>query len=504
MKIAAGRGVLGLSIATMIALAAVAFPTSAFADDAVGSDEVAVAAGEPASADPSADPAVEAPEAPEPAEPVGAVEPGDSAEPAGPAAPVSDASEPVAEAPIEESAPPAVVVVDAESTTTDEVFADDAAVPTVTLFDDAPEVAAAPAPGDPCYPAVCITNGTVLLAVNPTGELNTSDATGSAAGPGDAGLGYLPTNNDSTSPGCLCEGWGVADPTSRVWGGANLAEEGAGGTNLVLESFDWTDAMATSVVLVTDDEDQPYFRVTHEYIPSAETPNLYQVNVTIENLSGQPIATVQYRRVMDWDVEPTAFSEFVTIDRGSASALTYVSDDGFASSNPLSGPSSILGEGNMTDSGPSDHGALFDFSFGGLDVGGTISFVIFYGAAADQAGAEAALAAVGAEAYSFGQTADDPEGGSPNTFIFAFGKVGGSAIFAASAATPLAPPVVEAPTPVTAVVAEADSVESALAVTGIDAGWSAPSGFVLAGAGLLAGGLLLLALRRRVAQSTRP
>lgn len=115
--------------------------------------------------------------------------------------------------------------------------------------------------------------------------------------------------------------------------------------------------------------------------------------MTIENLSGATIATVQYRRVMDWDVEPTAFSEYVTIQRGTASAITYTSDDGFASSNPLSGPSSILFEGEAVDSGPADHGALFDFAFGPLAAGGSLSFVIFYGAAPTETAAVEAPAA---------------------------------------------------------------------------------------------------------------
>ena len=400
---------------------------------------------------------------------------------------------PAVSAPVDEAAPPAVdppaapdvVVVDADDTSVAEVLAESPEVPTVTVFADtdtaadAPVVAAAPVPGDACYPAVCIDNGTILLAVNPTGELNTSDATGSPAGPGDAGLAYLPTGNDSTSPGCLCEGWGVADPASGVWGGANIAREGPGGHNLAVDSFTYTGSTATSVVTVADDEGAPYFRVTHEYVPAAGTPDLYQVNVTIENLTGDTIATVQYRRVMDWDVEPTAFDEFVTIDRGTASAITFTSDDGFASSNPLTGPSSILFTGNAVDSGPADHGALFDFAFGPLTAGGSLSFVIFYGGAADQASAEAALAAVGAEAYSFGQTSTDPATGTPNTFVFAFGKVGGAPIFTPPTAAESVPPAAVPPV-ARAVPAVADVAAPAhLAVTG---GSSATVGIALGAA----------------------
>lgn len=397
-----------------------------------------------------------------------------------------------------------MVVVDADETTAKDVLAESPEEPTVTLFaaEDA-EVApaATPAPGDPCFPAVCIDNGTILLAVNPTGELNTPDGAGSAAGPGDAGLEYLPTGNDSTSPGCLCEGWGVGDPASGVWGGANVNDDGSGGYNLTLESFTHTASTATSVVTIADGEGAPVFRVTHEYVPAPETPNLYQVNVTIENLSGETIATVQYRRVMDWDVEPTAFDEYVTIDRGTASAITYTSDDGFASSNPLSGPSSILFEGNAVDSGPDDHGALFDFSFGSLAPGGKLSFIIFYGAAGDEAGAQAALAAVGAEAYSFGQSSRDPATGTPNTFIFAFGKVGGAPIFARPVAVPVPVPAEAAPAapaaqPVAVVAAPAKPVAARLAVTG---GSADTIGVALGGAllALLLGGGAVIAARAR-------
>ena len=65
-----------------------------------------------------------------------------------------------------------------------------------------------------CFPAACISNGSVLLAVNPEGYLGVADGTGSAAGPGGAGLHFSPTGNDSLTAGCLCEGWGVADATT--------------------------------------------------------------------------------------------------------------------------------------------------------------------------------------------------------------------------------------------------------------------------------------------------
>ena len=42
-------------------------------------------------------------------------------------------------------------------------------------------------------------------------------------------------------------------------------------------------------------------RVTHDYHPSAN-PNLYEVTVTVENISAVPV-DLRYRRVMDWDID---------------------------------------------------------------------------------------------------------------------------------------------------------------------------------------------------------
>lgn len=55
---------------------------------------------------------------------------------------------------------------------------------------------------EPCPPARCIDNGTILLAVHPEGHLNVPDGAGSLAGTGPAGLTFLPTGNEATAPGC--------------------------------------------------------------------------------------------------------------------------------------------------------------------------------------------------------------------------------------------------------------------------------------------------------------
>jgi hypothetical protein len=265
-----------------------------------------------------------------------------------------------------------------------------------------------------------ISNGTVELGVNDEGDLNFG-----SGGP-VVGIRYLPTGNEAISPGCLCEGWGAAatNGTVNVAGGANRDDGGPFG--LSLNSFASDGTNATSVVTIGGAT--PVLRVTHFYHPSASS-NLYQVDVTIENISLQPV-TALYRRVMDWDVQPTAFSEYVTIVRGTASDIVFTSDDGFAPANPLAAPTSIQFTGEAVDSGPADHGALFDFNFGTLPAGASKRFRIFYGAAGSEADATTALAVVGAEAFSFGQPSGTggPDFGVPNTFLFAFSGIGGAPV----------------------------------------------------------------------------
>lgn len=266
-----------------------------------------------------------------------------------------------------------------------------------------------------------VDNDTVQLGIRPEGHLNVPGGNISSSGTTAVGLRYLPTNADGTAAGCYCEGWGVADATTRVSGSANGA---FGITNLTPVGFTSDDSSAVSVVDIGST-----FRVTHDYRPSSRTPNLYEVVVTIENTSDAPVDTL-YRRVMDWDVEPTAQREYVTIDGGTSSDLLFSSNDGFASSNPLAGRTDLGNTGSFTDAGPKDHGALFDFGLGELSPGESKKFRIFYGAAGTESEANTALSAVGAEVFSLGQpgTTDGSTLGKPNTFIFAFSGVDGEPI----------------------------------------------------------------------------
>ena len=265
-------------------------------------------------------------------------------------------------------------------------------------------------------------SGNIGLGVNEEGHLNLFGGPGippSAAGTAAYGLRDLRTGFEATAPGCLCEGWGISNGING-W----TASVDTGGVSVALVSFVSGANAATSVSNAGG-----IFEVTHAFQPSA-SPDLMEVVVTITNISGAPVANTLYRRGMDWDIEPTAFSEYVTIGgTAAATAVIKATDNGFCSVNPLNFCGSIVagGIGDFVDLGPADHGANFDFNFGALGSGESVSFSIFYGASLSEVGAFNALNAVGAEVYSLGQSVDDPAGVRPGyaTFIFGFKGVGG-------------------------------------------------------------------------------
>ena len=311
-------------------------------------------------------------------------------------------------------------------------------------------MAAGPATG------AVISTGNVQIGVNNTGDLNFNGV----------GIVFTPSGFDGIAPGCPCEGWGAGDETSAVSG---YAGQSAGISDVEVESFSATGDSATSVTLIPDATD-PIMRVTHDYGPSSSS-NLFEAVVTIENLSTES-QVPRYRRAMDWDIPPTTFDEAVTIQGTEGSpTVVFASDDGFATPDPFAGESWINFIGDTTQNvdtvldpggdGPdSDHGALFDFRFDPLAAGESLEFSIFYGAASSTELADLTLAAIGAQVYSYGQPSDDAglADGTPNTFIFAFGGVGGDAQFDA--------PLTLTPTAATNLLGEEHTVTANLTVSG--------------------------------------
>ena len=282
-----------------------------------------------------------------------------------------------------------------------------------------------------------ISNGTVQLGIRPTGNLIVPGTVPSSGeGVTEVGLRYVPTNADAISPGCFCEGWGVADATSSTSGWANESTGHSG--NLVVESFTWNqlgNPGATSVVRVADT-----FRIHHIYSPVAETDNLFEVLVAIDNIS-EATVDLRYRRLVDLDVEPTAFDEFLTVTApgGFPASVNAVTDDPFGGPDPLSAVTNQGHSGQFTDAGPDDNGVLLNLWLGQLDPGQTRYFRLYFGAAESEANAMAAASSVGAEVIAISEpsTVDGPTLGIPNTFIFAFQESGAG--FAAGSASPDGP-----------------------------------------------------------------
>jgi hypothetical protein len=288
--------------------------------------------------------------------------------------------------------------------------------------------------------AVTITNDTVTLGVNPQGDLNDVGAV--------LGLTYNDTGNDGSIEGSPAEGWGTgADGPLRFQGRANEQAGNDGYAVPVTFTSNATDAV--SVVDILRDG-VAALRLTQDFHPAPATPHLYEITTTLENLTDGPLTDVRYERVMDWEVEPTATDEFVTINRGPAppADLIYSDDNGFGDSFPFSDRDAATENGpidegtvdlDYVDRGPDDHGARVTFGFGDLAAGESRRFFLYYGAAGDEAGANAAVSAAALELFSYGQPdvpdgddedtlADGPEQGKPNTFISGFRAVGGSAV----------------------------------------------------------------------------
>ncbi len=291
--------------------------------------------------------------------------------------------------------------------------------------------------------------GTLVMGINDNGSLNFGSgvttnggsdiaADGSGGGAGSAGIGFKFADGsfrDATSPGCLCEGWGVS-VNGTTSGYANVTTDG-GGHNLSYGPLVTTASTATATTSLIS---MPGLTVTQAYQPATNASSaLYRDHVTITNLTGAAVTDLKYVRVMDWDVPPTEFNEYVTIKGAVTTTLLEESgDNGFNTADPLGGYSDRFGlchNIDCTDAGALDHGAYFRFNFGSLADAAVYEFDIFYGAAATERDAIAAIAAEGLELYSLGQSSGgDGSGGSswisgaPATYIFGFKGVGGTII----------------------------------------------------------------------------
>jgi len=283
---------------------------------------------------------------------------------------------------------------------------------------------------------VVVTAPDVSVGVHDYARLGVPGPTSCETGTAAVGVRSVASGCEGLA-GCACNGWGVAyDNAVSGWCHDSVACPG-GSLSLI----------STGAVVETQTGD---LMVTHDFHPATASGRLVEATVTLENTGAALLSDVKYRRVLDWDSEPGAYSEYVTIDGAMPvpGALERSSTNGFASPDPLSSftgtydplvkPCTPPAGGTIyegppagayfTDQGPCDQGTLFQFDFGDFAPGAVRSFRIYFGAAFDEADATVAVNAVDAEVWAFiqcdastlaGYTCD-PAMGTPVTYVFAF------------------------------------------------------------------------------------
>ena len=198
----------------------------------------------------------------------------------------------------------------------------------------------------------------IMLGVNPYGNLNTPDGSGKAANntlnqakdskgntlqyvnSGSVGISYywpgaqrrnpstgaLMTDTyyplgwyDSTSQGNKWESWGagaIDNRNQKAWASisAHIGQSKAtASTTMTVKSFTVDATSVKSTVWINDTSGLPMLEVTHLFGPTAgaTNKNLFQGLVTITNISGGTLTDVRYRRNMDWDVLENVFTPSV-------------------------------------------------------------------------------------------------------------------------------------------------------------------------------------------------
>ena len=303
------------------------------------------------------------------------------------------------------------------------------------------------------------TDQKIAIGVFPQGHLNVGSPLNITSNASATGLAYkFPDGNwkDATSPGCLCEGWSAGATSSRdgrqYHGDASVHNGGI--QNITVKSFIVDPTSIESVVTIKNDSagrDRPgqdMLEVKHVYSPSKlATDELFEVNVTLTNVSGNTLSTVRYNRTMDWDIPPTEFREVVTIVGAEESARSPTKPRVYASGNNgfrdpnVFGPKRTGWSGysywphtgvnkNGHRMGPQDHGFSATFEFDDLLCGESHNFKTYYGAAATRELMIAAFAKEGVPLYSIGESR------SRTGVVFGFGFKGVSG-------TPLAPTLPE-------------------------------------------------------------
>ena len=323
------------------------------------------------------------------------------------------------------------------------------------------------------------TNKKIAIGVHPEGHLNvggTLDIVENGTATGIASNLFSDGKwRDATSPGCHCEGWGAGaiNPNNGrlIIGSASVHNGGI--RNVHVKNFVVDETSAESLVTIKTGGYWPYYapindllEVKHVYSPAKlASEELFEVNVTMTNVTGGTLKRVRYSRSMDWDISPSEFNEVVSIVGVEESARSGVKprvyaagNNGFRTPNPFmskragytyryraspfggwgggSGGSRFIPEyskppvssinKNMDRVGPADHGFTVTFEFDDLACGEAHHFKIYYGAAASRELLIAAFEKEGVPLYSIGENS----GRTGTAYGFGFKGVSGTALTA--------------------------------------------------------------------------
>ena len=276
---------------------------------------------------------------------------------------------------------------------------------------------------------------TIMLGVDPAGNLNTANNAGSAAtnslnqtkdsrggnitgaNAGSVGISYywsgaqkkdskgvLVANTyypqgwyDSTSQGSKWDYWAAGAYDNRnqqAW--ASISQQIGQGTataatTMTVKSFTVDATSVKSTVWINDTSGLPMLEVTHLYGPTAGATNktLFQGLVTITNISGGTLRDVRYRRNMDWDVisNMTDASVDAVGVRSSYLGTNYPKiwsycDNG-GEDNKHANPFAAcvpVNSGSLNQDSTGLHGQIgssFDFQFGDLACNESATFYIY-------------------------------------------------------------------------------------------------------------------------------
>lgn len=326
---------------------------------------------------------------------------------------------------------------------------------------------------------------TIMLGINPAGNLNTPDNSGTAAtnslnqakdsrggtlqyvNSGSVGISYywagakkVGTQStyypqgwyDSTSQGNKWESWSAGALDNRnqqAW--ASISAHGPVGqgsatplSTMTVKSFTVDATSVKSTVWINDTSGLPMLEVTHLYGPTVGATNktLFQGLVTITNISGGTLKDVRYRRNMDWDVLENVMSPLVDAVGISSSyngtnypkIWSYCDNGGednidanpFTACRPYNSNTLNKDYTGLNGQGYSSAGtgSSFDFQFGDLFCNESATFYIYYGAGDSRAAISNAMNTVGASMYSMGYDPNYPT----LAYSFGFKGVSGTAV----------------------------------------------------------------------------